>query len=193
MPRTRSVRAMAAAVQSCHGCDLYKEATQAVFGEGPPTARVMMIGEQPGDIEDREGEPFLGPAGRLLDRALVDVGIRREDVYLTNAVKHFKFTRREVGKRRIHDKPDRSEVLACHPWLDAELRAVKPEVVVLLGATAAQALLGPKFRITRERGRIIEADGLKYVATVHPSAVLRSPNREQDYQAFVRDLSVVER
>lgn len=191
VPRTRSLRTLATAAQSCRGCDLYKNATQAVFGEGPADARVVMIGEQPGDVEDREGEPFVGPAGRLLDRALAEAGLRREEIYLTNAVKHFKFTRRGGGQRRIHDKPDRGEVLACHPWLTAELAVVQPQIIVLLGATAAQALLGAAFRITRERGRLIESGDRRYFATAHPSAVLRSRNRDEDYAALVRDLSGV--
>ncbi|MFC0549130.1 UdgX family uracil-DNA binding protein [Kutzneria chonburiensis] len=175
-------------------CDLYKDATQTVFGDGPGTARVMMIGEQPGDREDVAGEPFVGPAGRLLDRALAEVGIDRAEVYLTNAVKHFKFTLPERGKRRIHKKPSQGEITACKPWLLAELDRVKPKLVVFLGVTAASALLGKDFRLTEQRGRIVElAQGIPAVATVHPSAVLRAPDREAAYQGLVADLTVVAR
>ncbi len=165
-----------------------------MFGDGPGTARVMMIGEQPGDREDVAGEPFVGPAGRLLDRALAEVGIDRAEVYLTNAVKHFKFTLPERGKRRIHKKPSQGEITACKPWLLAELDRVKPKLVVFLGVTAASALLGKDFRLTEQRGRIVElAQGIPAVATVHPSAVLRAPDREAAYQGLVADLTVVAR
>jgi uracil-DNA glycosylase family protein len=157
----------------CRACDLWRDATQTVFGEGPQDARLMLVGEQPGDREDLAGRPFVGPAGRVLDEALTAAGIDRERVYVTNAVKHFKWRAR--GKRRIHDKPNRAEVAACRPWLDGELALVKPRVLVLLGATAAQALLGTGFRVTRERGRPI--GGTEFaehvVATVHPSAIVR--------------------
>jgi DNA polymerase len=206
LPADRDLPALREAVQACHGCPLYREATQAVFGAGSAGARVMMIGEVPGDSEDLAGAPFVGPAGRLLDDALVEAGIERRDVYVTNVVKHFKFTRR--GKRRIHDKPDRYEIVACRPWLDEELAAVRPEVLVLLGATAAQALLGPKFRVTQSRGRALsgeEVAGLRTAAprtpiarwtfaTVHPSSVLHAPDaaaREEARAAFFHDLRIV--
>jgi uracil-DNA glycosylase len=185
----RSLTALADAGQKCQGCPLYLNATQAVFGSGPRTARVVLVGEQPGDVEDREGDPFVGPSGHLLDRALQDVGLDRREVYLTNAVKHFKFTQR--GKRRMHEKPNRAEITACHPWLEAELDMIQPAFVAALGATAAQALLGPNFRVTKERGQIIEVGDRKFLATVHPSAVLRSPQREEDYAGLVRDLAVL--
>ena len=189
--RARSVTSLADAARGCEGCPLYRDATQTVFGEGPGTARIVMVGEQPGDVEDREGHPFVGPAGRLLDRALADAGLDRESLYLTNAVKHFKFTRRGGGQRRIHDKPDRSEVAACHPWLAAELSVVKPDCIVLLGATAAQSLMGTDFRVTRERGRVLDTRWGSVVATVHPSAILRARDRDVQYAAFVEDLKVV--
>ena len=175
----------------CTNCHLYRDATQTVFGKGPSTARLMIVGEQPGDQEDVAGEPFVGPSGRLLDRALVDAGIDRDTVYLTNAVKHFKFTPR--GKRRIHSSPNAEEIKACRPWLDAELAAVAPEIVLALGATAAKALLGSKFRVTKQRGEIIEHDGLKLTATLHPSALLRMPSEEREpaIAAFTDDLRVV--
>jgi uracil-DNA glycosylase len=157
----------------CRACDLWRNATQTVFGEGPEDAELMLVGEQPGDREDVAGRPFVGPAGRVLDEALAAAGMDRASVYVTNAVKHFKW--RAGGKRRIHDKPNRGEVAACRPWLDAELQAVRPRVLVLLGATAAQALLGTAFRVTRERGRPVEGTGFAehVVATVHPSAIVR--------------------
>ncbi|WP_428835490.1 UdgX family uracil-DNA binding protein [Saccharopolyspora thermophila] len=170
---------------------MYRNATQAVFGEGRESARVMVIGEQPGEKEDRQGRPFVGPAGRMLDRALVDVGIDRTEVYVTNATKHFKFSR-ERGKRRIHQKPSRTEVRACRPWLEAELRVVRPDLVICLGATAAQGLLRPSFRITQERGAVLELPehDARVVATIHPSAILRAEDRETMYQGFVADLRV---
>lgn len=173
---------------ACRNCDLYKDATQTVFGEGSARARMMMVGETPGDQEDRRGTPFVGPAGRLLDRALGEAGIDRSAVYLTNAVKHFKFTER--GKRRIHRSPSRTEVVACHPWLAAELGEVGPELVVCMGAVAAKALLGPSFLVTRHRGEFFDLPGgtAKVVATVHPSAVLRADDRDAAYQEFVADL-----
>jgi len=179
----------------CHGCDLYKDATQTVFGTGPSNAAVMMVGEQPGDQEDRAGEPFVGPAGRLLDKALAEAGIDRQDVYMTNAVKHFKFKLAERGKRRIHQTPSRTEVVACKPWLLAELDRVQPELVVCLGATAAKSLLGPSFKLTQHRGEILEfpenngkSGAARITATVHPSAILRAPDRDAAYSAFVADL-----
>jgi uracil-DNA glycosylase len=184
------------AASTCQGCDLYQLGTQTVFGEGPPQATVMFIGEQPGDYEDREGRPFVGPAGRLLNDALDEVGIDRSRVYVTNAVKHFKWTAR--GKRRIHSKPNAREIRACRPWLDAELEDVAPRVIVVLGATAAQALLGASFRVTQQRGKPLENTGLAdYVlATVHPASVLRAPDpetRELEERAFVDDLRTVKR
>jgi uracil-DNA glycosylase len=167
----------------CRACDLWRDATQTVFGEGPPDAELMIVGEQPGDREDLAGRPFVGPAGRVLDDALAAAGIERERIYVTNAVKHFKWRAR--GKRRIHDKPNRAEVAACRPWLDRELAIVKPRVLVLLGATAAQGLLGASFRVTRERGRPV--DGTEFaehvVATVHPSAIVRIRDREDRAEA----------
>lgn len=167
----------------CRACDLWRDATQTVFGEGPPDAALMLVGEQPGDREDLAGRPFVGPAGRVLDEALAAAGIDRERVYVTNAVKHFKWRAR--GKRRIHDKPNRAEVAACRHWLDGELATVQPRVLVLLGATAAQALLGTGFRVTRERGRPIADTGFAehVVATVHPSAIVRIREREERAEA----------
>ncbi|HEV8318166.1 MAG TPA: UdgX family uracil-DNA binding protein [Vicinamibacterales bacterium] len=195
VPRTTNLDKLRAAVQKCTGCDLYKNATQAVFGEGPSNGHVMLVGEQPGDQEDRQGKPFVGPAGALLDKALEDAGIPRDDVYVTNAVKHFKWEPR--GKRRIHKKPRISEIKACRPWLEAELRAVEPAVVVCLGATAAQAVLGPQFKLMQNRGRVQTSPlAERVVATIHPSAVLRAPDsegRRQAYQMLVDDLTVVAR
>lgn len=189
----RSLRSVAEAARGCRACDLWRRGTQTVFGEGPRNAEVVFVGEQPGDVEDRQGEPFVGPAGRLLDEALEAAGIDRRTVYVTNAVKHFKWTPR--GKRRLHEKPNTSEIAACHHWLELELRLVKPSLVVALGATAAQALLGPAFRVTRERGRILESPlAPRVVATVHPSSILRAPDRrEEEMAAFVKDLKTVAR
>jgi uracil-DNA glycosylase len=176
----------------CTACDLYKTGTQVVFGEGPEDAEAMFVGEQPGDQEDKLGRPFVGPAGKLLDKALADAGIDREQVYLSNVVKHFKWVAR--GKRRIHQKPNWSEVAACRPWFEAELEVVQPRVLVCLGATAAQALLGRHFRVSRERGVPVPSDLAEHVlATVHPSSILRGDPevREREYDALVRDLSVV--
>jgi uracil-DNA glycosylase len=199
VPDTTSLRSLSAAAHACRGCDLYKTATQVVFGAGPKTARVMFVGEQPGDQEDRHGEPFVGPAGAVLRKALEDVGIPRETTYVTNAVKHFKWEPR--GKRRIHKKPRASEITACRPWLEAELRAVKPVVIVCLGATAAQAVLGSQFKLMQQRGQVLPApaslhfaEGARVVATIHPSAVLRAPDaegRRAAYDMFVSDLKVV--
>jgi len=193
VPATTSIKALRAAADECRGCDLYKTATQVVFGAGPRRARVLFVGEQPGDQEDRQGEPFVGPAGALLDKALADAGISRDDVYLTNAVKHFKWEPR--GKRRIHKKPRASEVKACRPWLEAELRAVQPAIVVCLGATAAQSVLGSTFKLMRQRGAVVSsALAPRVVATIHPSAVLRAPDSEGRRAAFgmlVADLKVV--
>jgi uracil-DNA glycosylase family protein len=176
----------------CTACDLYKTGTQVVFGEGPGDAEAMFVGEQPGDQEDKLGHPFVGPAGKLLDEALSDAGIDREQVYLTNVVKHFKWVAR--GKRRIHQKPKWSEVAACKPWFEGELEAVQPRVLVCLGATAAQALLGREFRVSRERGVPVPSNLAEHVlATVHPSSILRGDpeTREREYGALVSDLTVV--
>ncbi|KUI40384.1 UdgX family uracil-DNA binding protein [Mycobacterium sp. GA-2829] len=201
VPDSHDVAVLADAVQACRGCELYRDATQGVFGQGSTDATVMLIGEQPGDQEDVAGAPFVGPAGRLLDKALVAAGIDRDTVYVTNAVKHFKFTLPERGKRRIHKTPSRTEVVACRPWLLAELDAVQPDIVVLLGATAAKALLGNDFRITAHRGEVLglPPDDLgidpAVVATVHPSSVLRGPreNRQEAFDALTEDLRVAAR
>jgi uracil-DNA glycosylase len=178
------------AAAGCKACPLWKTGTQTVFGEGPEDAELMFVGEQPGDREDIEGHPFVGPAGRLFDQALEDAGLDRSRTYVTNAVKHFKWTPR--GKRRIHQKPSWSEITACRPWLEAELEIVQPRVLVPMGAVAAQALLGKEFRVTRERGRPIESDLAPVViATVHPSSVLRSQDRDRDYAGLVEDLKTV--
>jgi DNA polymerase len=177
----------------CRACDLWRTGTQTVFGEGRKVAEVMMVGEQPGDREDIEGRPFVGPAGRVLDRALEQVGIDRDLVYVTNVVKHFKW--RPRGKRRIHQKPNLEEITACKPWFESELEVVRPRVLVCLGATAAQALLGRQFRVTRERGRFVESPlAPRVTATVHPSSILRAGDDESRRLAmdeFVQDLSVV--
>jgi uracil-DNA glycosylase len=178
----------------CTACDLYKTGTQTVFGEGAHGARLMLVGEQPGDKEDLAGRPFVGPAGRLLDSALEEAGIDRTSVYVTNVVKHFKWEAR--GKRRIHKKPNAAEVTACKPWLEAEIDRVRPHVVVALGATAAQALLGRGFRVSKERGRFVEwpsPPGCLVTATVHPSSILRAPDdtRDRELREFVADLTLV--
>jgi uracil-DNA glycosylase family protein len=190
VPETRDLTKLRNATESCRGCDLYKRATQAVFGEGKRKARMVFVGEQPGDAEDRAGQPFVGPAGRVLDRALETAGIDRADVYVTNAVKHFSFEER--GKRRIHKKPRLSEVRACHPWLEAELQSIKPDCIVLLGSTAANSLLGPQARVMKIRGTAIKdtAWAPTVVVTIHPSAVLRSENEEQYFEMLVKDLKV---
>jgi uracil-DNA glycosylase family protein len=191
-PATTSLRELASAAKGCTACPLFKHATQTVFGEGPKTARMMLVGEQPGDSEDLKGKPFVGPAGKLLDRALADAGIQRDDVYVTNAVKHFKWEAR--GKRRIHKKPSSRDIAACRPWLESELRAVKPDVLVCLGSTAAQTMFGPQFRVTKQRGEVLESEfAKKTVATVHPSSLLRAPDEEtrhREYAKFVDDLRV---
>ncbi len=179
-------------LQRCRNCDLYRNATQAVGGEGPVTARIVMIGEQPGDVEDQTGRPFTGPAGKLLDRALVEAGIDRREVYVTNAVKHFKFEPR--GKRRIHQKPNTGEVVACRPWLEAEIAAVRPKILVCLGATAALSAFGRTYRVTKERGKFVPHPWASMAtSTLHPSAILRAPDeqREMEYQRFVDDLRKV--
>ena len=178
VPERPSLPKLRTAAAGCTACDLHKLGTQTVFGEGARSAEVMFVGEQPGDREDSDGRPFVGPAGRLLDQALEDAGIDRTQVYVTNVVKHFKWRAR--GKRRIHQKPSWSEIAACRPWLEAELAVVEPRVLVCLGATAAQALLGRQFRVTRERGRPVESDLAEHVlATVHPSSILRDPETRE--------------
>ena len=193
VPERHSLSALRDAVQDCRGCALYADATQAVFGEGATAAEVMLVGEQPGDREDLSGRPFVGPAGRLLDEALDEAGIDRSRTYVTNAVKHFKWQGR--GKRRIHQKPTWSESVACRPWLEAEIEAVGPRVLVALGATAAQSLLGRDFRVTRQRGELVESPLAEHVlATVHPSSILRQRDedaRRAERAAFVADLRVV--
>lgn len=175
---------------TCRGCELYKDATQTVFGEGKARARIMFVGEQPGDSEDRKGHPFVGPAGKLLRKAMLEAGIKPRDAYITNAVKHFKFVVR--GKRRIHAKPKVTEVRACRPWLEAELHAVRPRIVVALGATAAQTLLGSDFRLTKHRGRVVSSEiAARVIATVHPSSILRASDdetRRREMAAFIADL-----
>ena len=188
IPATHSLKMLRQAAPDCRGCDLYQHATQVVFGEGPQNSKVVMVGEQPGDEEDQKGHPFIGPSGRLLSKAMHEVGLDREKIYVTNAVKHFKFVER--GKRRIHSKPSGVEISACRPWLEAELDSIKPELVVCLGATAAQSLMGREFRITAERGKFFPHRWAKeLVATVHPSAILRMPERyEEEYELFLNDL-----
>jgi DNA polymerase len=189
-PDTLSMHALRDAVQRCEGCPLYADATQAVFGEGRLKSEVMLVGETPGDQEDLAGAPFVGPAGKLLDRALDEAGIERGTAYVTNAVKHFKWKAR--GTRRIHDKPSWTETLACRPWLEAELALVKPRALVLMGATAAQSLLGKSFRVTQNRGVPLPSELADLVvATIHPSAVLRSEDREAMFAGLVDDLRVV--
>jgi uracil-DNA glycosylase len=193
LPTRRTLPALRAASATCRGCDLWKRGTETVFGRGPVHARVMMVGEQPGHEEDLAGQPFVGPAGRILDRALAAAGITRQDVYVTNVVKHFKWEPR--GKRRIHAKPNQTEIAACLPWLRAELDLVTPEAVVCLGATVAQALLGTRFRVTRQRGQWVGGPwATRALATVHPSSILRAPDdeaRRREFDAFVADLSAV--
>jgi uracil-DNA glycosylase len=195
LPERRSLKALREAADGCRGCHLWRPATQAVFGHGSPRARLMLVGEQPGDKEDRAGKPFVGPAGRELDRGLEEAGIERGDAYVTNVVKHFKFEER--GKRRIHQTPKRFEIDACAPWLEAELEAVSPDALVLLGASAAKALLGSSFRVTRHRGELLDSELAPIVAaTIHPSAILRAPDdasRQAERAAFAQDLAVVRR
>jgi uracil-DNA glycosylase family protein len=191
LPERLSLSSLREAAAKCQACPLWRTATQTVFGEGAARSELMLVGEQPGDREDREGHPFVGPAGRLLDECLEEAGIDRTRAYVTNVVKHFKWQAR--GKRRIHAKPAWSEIAACRPWLDAELAVVKPDVLVCLGATAAQALLGKSFRVTRERGRPVDSDlASSVLATIHPSAILRADaeTRERERTAFVDDLKV---
>jgi uracil-DNA glycosylase family protein len=190
MPDALTISALRDAVQRCEGCPLHENATQAVFGEGALSAEVMLVGEQPGDQEDRAGAPFVGPAGKVLDRALVEAGIDRRRAYVTNAVKHFKWRAR--GTRRIHDKPSWTEQMACRPWVEAEIALVKPRALVLMGATAAQSLLGRGFRVTQNHGVPLDSDLADLVtATIHPSAVLRAEDREAMFHGFVADLRIV--
>jgi DNA polymerase len=190
LPTARTVDELRELAAGCRACGLWRNATQTVFGDGPARARVLIVGEQPGNSEDLEGAPFVGPAGRLLDRALVEAGIDRDAVYVTNVVKHFKWRRAPSGKRRIHQKPDGGEIAACRPWLEAEVARVRPELIVCLGATAAQALLGRSFRVTRQHGEVLDSDLGPTLATVHPSAILRAPDDARDtaYDGFVADL-----
>jgi DNA polymerase len=192
LPKQLSLSALREAAAGCKGCHLWEVGTQTVFGEGARSAEVMFVGEQPGDYEDRAGKPFVGPAGRVLDDALGEAGIDRSTTYVTNAVKHFKWQAR--GKRRIHQKPNWAEMAACRPWLEAEIAVVRPRALVLLGATAAQSLLGRQFRVTQHRGELLESDLAEAVtATVHPSSILRGEpeEREANFAAFVDDLRVV--
>lgn len=190
---TPSLAGLAKLAQNCKACDLWKRATQTVFGEGQSDSKIMFIGEVPGDREDREGKPFVGPAGNLLNRALAEAGIDRSAVYVTNAVKHFNWEER--GKRRIHKKPRTSEIAACRPWLEAEIDRLRPEVIVCLGATAAQAILGKDFRVTKHRGEFVDSALAPHVAaTIHPSAILRAPDeadRHEEMRRFVDDLKVI--
>lgn len=204
VPRTRSLRTLADAARGCEGCELYRAATQTVFGQGPARAALVLVGEQPGDVEDVEGEPFVGPAGRMLDRALAEAGLQRDDVFLTNAVKHFRWKPAATGKRRIHESPSARHIVACQPWLEAELGVVRPRVVVALGAVAATSLLGSGFRLTQHRGELQQWPPAKgpfsssaleiasVLATIHPSAVLRADPalREELYGGLVGDLEL---
>lgn len=205
VPQGADLAGLRAAARACRGCDLYRNATQTVFSRGPVTARIVFVGEQPGDVEDRRGEPFVGPAGRLLDRAVEEAGLDPDQIYTTNAVKHFKFTTAGPGKRRIHATPDGTEIAACRPWLEAELSLLSPEVVVTLGATAGRALLGSSFRVTKSRGVLLPwppegfpveeaaTQGGYLLATIHPSAVLRADDRDAAYAGLVADLRVAAR
>src|ERR1700681_4453253 len=193
IPTKASLEELREAAKSCKNCDLWKLGTQTVFGEGSAHSKLMFVGEQPGDQEDQAGKPFVGPAGRLLDNALVEAGIDRKKVYVTNAVKHFKWEPR--GKRRIHKKPNAAEIAACRPWLDAEIEALHPKIIVCLGATAAQALLGRNFRVTQHRGEFVKsALAPRVMATVHPSSILRAPDeatREEEMKKFIADFKKI--
>jgi uracil-DNA glycosylase family protein len=195
LPEKHTLECLRQAAKNCKGCDLYRNATQTVFGEGPSHANVMLIGEQPGDIEDQKGKPFVGPAGRILDRALEEALISRADVYVTNAVKHFKWIWR--GKRRLHQKPSVREVMACRPWLEVEIEVVQPQVLVCMGATAAQSVVGKPVPVMKERGRFIDsALGKPAFVTIHPSAILRQRDqdeREQEFRRFAAEMKVVKR
>jgi DNA polymerase len=195
IPTNATLKDLREAAKTCKNCDLWKRGTQTVFGEGGTHSKLMLVGEQPGDQEDLAGQPFVGPAGKLLDNALVEAGIDRKKVYVTNAVKHFKWEPR--GKRRIHKKPNATEIAACRPWLDAEIAAIHPKIIVCLGATAAQALLGKDFRVTQRRGEFVESALAPYVAaTVHPSSILRAPDedtRHEEMAKFIADLKKIAR
>ena len=194
-PGAKTIGQLRKAAAGCRACDLWKNATQTVFGEGPSAAKIMFVGEQPGDQEDRAGHPFVGPAGKLLDRALEEAGINRSEVYVTNVVKHFKWAAAERGKRRIHKKPRGLEIQACRPWIEAEVRIVRPQMLVCPGTTAAQALLGRSFRVNTQRGQFVESEVAPYTtATVHPSSILRAPDaaaRRAQMAAFVKDLKKI--
>ncbi len=193
VPKHPTLRSLAAAASACRACPRWERATQTVFGEGLATARLVLVGEVPGDIEDRSGRPFVGRAGRLLDRALAEAGIDRRDTYVTNAVKHFKWA--ASGKKRLHQKPNAREQAACRPWLEAELEVVRPVVLLALGSTAAQLLFGRSFRVTQGRGQLVPSELAPYaLATIHPSAILRAPTdaaRHEAYAGFLRDLRIV--
>jgi uracil-DNA glycosylase len=193
IPPRPTLLKLRAAAAGCRGCDLYRNATQTVFGEGPEDANAMFVGEQPGDEEDKAGQPFVGPSGRLLDAALEEAGIRRDSIYVTNAVKHFKFVRQELTRRRLHKKPSAGEVRACRPWLVEEIRLTTPKLIVALGSTAAQALLGKSFRVTDDRGKVVASEWGPVIATVHPSMVLRAPPdvRDEARREFFRDIALV--
>ena len=197
LPPKPSVDDVREAVQRCRACDLWARATQGVSGEGKRSAKVMFVGEQPGDQEDQQGHPFVGPAGRILDEGLADAGIDRSTVYVTNAVKHFKWKPAPKGKRRMHEKPNAGEIAACRFWLETELQLLKPKLIVALGATAAQALFGATFKVTKRRGQPVETPLAPHgIATVHPSSILRAPDeasRRDEYRAFVKDLKAVAR
>lgn len=191
-PPTADLEQLKEAAAGCQACDLWEHATQTVFGEGRDNSRLMLVGEQPGDQEDLQGKPFVGPAGRLLEKALEEAGIDRRKVYVTNAVKHFRWTRR--GKRRLHEKPNASQIRACRPWLEAEIDAVRPRLIVLMGATAAQSVMGPAFRVSQRRGQVLPSPfGIPVLGTVHPSSILRAPDeesREIALKSFIADLRV---
>jgi len=193
LPPRHNLKSLHEAAKHCEGCPLFKNATQTVFGEGPARAKLMLVGETPGDAEDKQGRPFVGPAGKLLDKLLAEAGIHRKDAYVTNAVKHFKWTPR--GTRRLHAKPSSREIFACRPWLEKELEAIGPDLLVLLGATAAQTLLGSSFKITKERGKLFASDWAEWtLATYHPSALLRAmdlPGGEEMIENFREDLRLV--
>jgi uracil-DNA glycosylase family protein len=194
-PGKSTIKGLRERADACKACDLWKTATQTVFGEGSPKATIMLVGEQPGDQEDRVGKPFVGPAGKLLDEALAEAGIDRAQIYVTNVVKHFKWTPSERGKRRLHKKPRSFEIQACRPWLTAELSVVRPRILVCLGATAAQSLLGKEFSVTRQHGKLVKSDLAPFtIATVHPSSILRAPDaesRRRQMSEFVDDLRQV--
>jgi uracil-DNA glycosylase len=193
LPKSRTLASLRASARNCKGCELYKNASQTVFGEGPRGAQVMLVGEQPGDMEDRQGRPFVGPAGRLLDKALAEAAIYRKEVYVTNAVKHFKFIQR--GKRRLHQKPIIRQVISCNPWLQAELAIIRPKVVVCLGATAGQSILRRMVHVTKERGKFFDGEaGAAVFITIHPSAIYRrrgESERREEYRHFVVDMKLV--